>query len=370
MRVRTAIAEPGPDPRPAGRIPDDMDRLAASLHGRRSRVAEAEHLTDLCRVRTLPELAQTVFPGSEPEGVLGFQRLAVHRLARELSGLVAYLSGPPARLLHWALVRFQIEDLKVLIRTRLSKSPQSDGHEYLVPLPKEVALDAQGLSAAESLDDFVRLAPKGLLRESLRRTIEIYGDHPRPFFFEAVLDHDYFQGLLANVEGLPWEDREVVKPMFRQEVDIFHLMLVVRGKFHYGLTLEALLPLHVPGARVTRAVFAEMLHDQDIRTSAGRATEFVFDVLPFEGGPNHPSPAVAVDAAGIERLAWTRFARLANLAFRQGHVGLGAVVGYAGIRRVEVANLVTLSEGIRKGMPAEAIRARMITYRGGEAFHV
>ncbi len=71
MRVRTAIAEPDSDPRPAGRIPDDMDRLAAVLHGRRSRMAEAERLNALCRMRTLPELAGTIFPGSEAEGVLG-----------------------------------------------------------------------------------------------------------------------------------------------------------------------------------------------------------------------------------------------------------------------------------------------------------
>jgi len=41
-------------------------------------------------------------------------------------------------------------------------------------------------------------------------------------------------------------------------------------------------------------------------------------------------------------------------------MGLGAIVGYAGLRRVEVANLITISEGIRGGMAAEAIRGRLI----------
>ena len=257
MRVRTAIADP--DLASARRIADDLDYLAARLHGRRSRMAEGERLTGLCRIRSLSEFTHTIFPESESQELLDFQRLSVYELTRELSSFLAHMSGPGAGLLNWTLVRFQVENLKVLIRVCLTKSPTADPQEYLVPLPKELALDIQGLAAAESLDDFVRLVPKGLLRESLERALEIYRDHPRPFFFEAALDHGYFQGLLARVEGLSREDREIIKPMVCQEVDIFHLMLVVRGRFHYGLTPEKLLPLHVAGTRIPRALFAAML---------------------------------------------------------------------------------------------------------------
>ena len=69
---------------------------------------------------------------------------------------------------------------------------------------------------------------------------------------------------------------------------------------------------------------------------------------------------VRIDMAGFEALAWNRFLRLANRAFRHGHISLGAVVGYTGIRRVEVANLITLSEGLRLGLPAERIRGRLV----------
>jgi vacuolar-type H+-ATPase subunit C/Vma6 len=265
------------------------------------------------------------------------------------------------------LVRFQVENLKVLIRTRSSKG---DATGYLVPLPNELALDVQGLSAAESLDDFIRLTPPGLLRKGMQKTIELCGDHPRPFFFEAVLDRDYLRELLARVEKLPGRDREIVKPVARQEADVFHLMLVVRGRFHYGLTRETLLPLRVPGARITGNLFAEMLNDQDLRTVVGRVAELVLDRDPFDTGMSDRATAPAVDVAALEHLAWRRFLRLANSAFRRSHMGLAAVVAYVAIRRVEVANLVTLSEGLRKGMPAEAIRARMVTYRDGEVAHV
>ena len=361
MRVQTTIADSGTTTLvigPKQRIANDLDYLAARLHARRSRMAEAERLDSLCHIRSLPEYFRTIFPESEFKGVLDFQRLLVYELIDELSSFRAYMSGPGADLLDWTLVRFQAENLKVLIRTCLTKAPTEELYGHLVSLPKELALNTQGLAAAESPEDFVRLVPKGLLRENLEKALKNYRDYPRPFFFEAALDRGYFQGLVARTEGLSREDQEIIKPMVYQEVDIFHLMLVARGKFHYSLTPEMLRPLHVAGTRIPRAIFAAMLNDPDLYTSVGRVAERVLDAAPFEHGPNDGS--MAVDASALEGLAWKRFFRLANRAFRQSHMGLGAIMGYVGLRRVEVANLITISEGIRNGMAAETIRGRLI----------
>ena len=340
------------------RIANDLDYLAARLHARRSRMAESERLDGLCRIRSLQEFCLTIFPKSEFTGVLDFQRLLVSELIGELSGLSAHMSGPGADLIDWTLVRFQVENLKVLIRACLTKAPIDELYEYLVPLPGELALDSQGLAKATSPEDFVRLVPKGLPRESLKKALEIYHDYSRPFFFEAALDRGYFQGLVARTERLSPEDREIVGPMVYQEVDIFHLMLVTRGKFHYGLTPEMLQPLHIAGTRITRALFDAMLNDPDLYTSVGRVAERVFDAAFYKHGPSDGS--MVVDASALEGLAWKRFFRLANLAFRQSHMGLGTIMGYVGLRRVETANLITISEGIRSGMAAETIRGRLI----------
>jgi vacuolar-type H+-ATPase subunit C/Vma6 len=351
---------PGPAPTIAStrRIANDLDYLAARLHARRSRMAETERLDGLCRIRSLPEFYLTIFPESEFTGNLDFQRRLVYELIGELSGLSAHMSGPGADLMDWALVRFQVENLKVLIRACLTKAPLEDVYGYLVPLPRELALDNQGLAKAASLEDFFLLVPKGLPRESLKKALEIYHDYSRPFFFEAALDRGYFQGLVARTERLSQEDREIVQPMVCQEADIFHLMLVARGKFHYSLTQEMLLPLHVTETRITPALFAVMLNDQDLYTSVGRVAERVFDKAFDKHGPNDGS--MVVDASTLEGLAWNRFFRLANLAFRQSHMGLGTIMGYVGLRRVETANLITISEGIRSNMAAETIRGRLI----------
>ena len=58
------------------------------------------------------------------------------------------------------------------------------------------------------------------------------------------------------------------------------------------------------------------------------------------------------------------------VAFTVMGLGLNFVVGYAGLRRVEVANLITLSEGIRTGVAADAIRPRLMPRTDLESAHV
>jgi len=269
-------------------------------------------------------------------------------------------------LFEWLLIRFQAENLKVLLRSCLAKIPFEDCQGSLLELPRDLALDTRSLTAAGSLHAFVQLLPRGAFRESLARAA--LHDAPQPFFSEVALDRTYFQELIARTRQLSGEDREAAAALAQQEADTFHLMLVVRGRFHHGLTPGELLPLHVGGTRIPRARFADMLADTDLHAAMTRAVGRALDELPPERGTGEV--ATAPDAAAIEALAWKRFARLANRTFRQGHVGLDAVVGYVGLRRAEVANLITLSEGLRLGVAADMLLARMIPRAGMEVGHV
>jgi vacuolar-type H+-ATPase subunit C/Vma6 len=188
------------------------------------------------------------------------------------------------------------------------------------------------------------------------------------FFLEAALDRGYFQELLARTERISEADKELIKPLVVQEVDTFHLMLATRGTFHYRLSPELVAPLHIRWTGIPSERFSAMLAAPDIITAARFAVGRVIDALPLEQKSSESS--IAVDPAMLEALAWKRFLRLSNRAFRRSHMGLGAVVGYVGLRRVEVANLISLSEGVRTGMGADAIRKRLIPRTDLETVYV
>lgn len=273
------------------RHPQDLDYLAARIHGRRSLIAEAERLEALCRLRSLDELARAVLPAGEPMETLEFQRRMAMEWLEEMKELACGLSPPRARMLEALSERLEVEDQKRLIRGREGNS----------------------------------------------------------FIQECALDRDYFQGLLSAMRGLDGTDRARIRALIHHEVDHFHLMLVVRGHFFHGLGAEVLLPWHIEGTGITRGIFMSMLTAADLRQAATLALHLALDTLPSEG----------LEAAMLETLAWSRFLHLARRTFRQGSMEFGALVGYAALRRVEVANLITLSEGIRLGVASDALRARM-----------
>jgi vacuolar-type H+-ATPase subunit C/Vma6 len=337
----------------------DLDYLAARLHARRSRMAEGARLDALCNIRTIFELSHAVRLDTEPQSATEFQRQLLQNLIQELAGCARHVGGAGGEVFAWILARFQVENMKTLVCGLMNNISPEVLQEHLAPLPEGLALDVQGLATAKSLQDFVGLLPPGTPRQRLGEMVAVQRERPQPFFLEAALDCGYFQELLAKTRRLSGEDQAVVRPLVLQEANFFQFMLAVRGRFHFELPAGLLLALRLPG--ICDAWFKNLLAAPDLPAAAKSSVGIVIDELPEDR---------AAGETVLEALAWKRFLRLANGAFRRSHMGLGAVIGYAGLRRVETANLITLSEGIRTGMTAEAMRARMIPRTDLEAAYV
>ena len=334
---------------------NDLDYLATRLHARRSRMAEKERLGELCRARSVPELGRAIFPSTEISVTADFQRRLVRDLATEISDCLKHLDSENQEFIAWLLARFQIENAKILLRGFLARTSLETAQSHLVPLPTGLALNATALLAAKSLEEFIALLPSGSPRNRLRAVVTSQRESPSAFILEAALDAGYFQELLARNSRLRSGEPEIIKPLISQEANLFQFLLLVRGKFHFGLTAETLMPLLV--SRRAGGWLHAVLSAPDIPSAAKSVVGIVIDALP---AASRTSERATVEISDIEALAWQRYLRLANLTFRRSHMGIGAVAGYFGVRRMEIANLITLSEGIRLGLGETETRARLL----------
>ncbi|MBE3069809.1 MAG: V-type ATPase subunit, partial [Planctomycetes bacterium] len=278
------------------RTPTDLDFLAANIHGRRSRLAEAARLDALVRLRSLPELARALVPEGPFLTAVELQRALVAGLLRELGRIASQAAGASGDLLDWLRVRFQVEDLKVLVRGFAAHLAPDELQPHLIGLPEDLALDAEALAAAESIEAFAAAVPQGPLRDGLARAVPLYNRLPRPFFPEAGLDCGYLGELVARAGRLGGIAGESILEIARQEANTFHLMLVVRGRFSYGLKPEMLLPFRVPGSHVAGDAFGRMVAAEDLAAVASQAVGLAIDAP--------PSRAEALDAAALESAAW------------------------------------------------------------------
>ncbi len=344
---------------------NDLDYLATRLHARRSRMAEKERLNELCRARSVPELCRAIFPDSEFAVAANFQRRLLQELANEIAACLKLLDAEDQEFIAWLLARFQIENAKVLLRGFLNRAPLELLQPHLVQLPVGFVLDAAALLAAKSLDEFVGLLPPGSPRSRLHAVMANQREMPSAFILEAALDAGYFQELLVRNHQLRSGEPEMIKPMISQEANLFQFLLVVRGKFNFGLTVETLMPLLV--SRQAGEWLHAVLSAPDILSAAKGLVGIVIDALP---ATSQSADRTTVEISDIEAFAWQRYLRLANLTFRRSHMGVGAVAGYFGVRRMEIANLITLSEGIRLGLSEPDARARLLPRTDLEVAHV
>lgn len=343
---------------------DNLTYLATKLHARRSRMQEGKRLETLCHIRTLPELGRAIGLDADYQAPADFQRRLAADLIHELAGYAKHLDEAGSGLFSCLLLRFEVENVKVILRGLINKVPHGELRSHLVPTSDSRSLDMEKLMNAGSLEDFAALLPSRPPYRRMRKAILTERQHPVPFFLETALDNDYFEGLLLSTRALSEEDMAAIRPLILQEANLFQLMLVIRGKFLYRLPPESLLSLGVAGASETW--FTNLVAAPDMLTAAKHSVGIVLDELPAGHGASGDTP----DPAVLDALAWKRYARLANMAFRRGCIGLGAVIGYAGLRRVEVANLITLSEGIRMGVTNGELRRQLIPQMNLEAIHV
>lgn len=322
-----------------GHAHTDLTFLAARLHGRRSRMAEAQKLDELCGLQNVAELSRRVLGGIELAEAPSLQKELTRRLVVEVLELRDTSQGPLRALLDWELLRFVAANLKVLLRGLLNHVGREQIADHLIDVPGLLPSTGELIAAARSVRELSDRVPQAAFKAPLSRALRTGADLAHPFVFEAALDQAWLQGMLERAEALSSGDAELVREVVAQEARIFHLMLVLRGSAQQGLDAAALLPWRVDLGPAERRWFAAAV----------------------------TAPRSVPDASHAESLAWSRFLRLANRAFRRSPMGEAAVAGYAAIRRIELANLITVSEGIRAHMPAQQLRSRLIPRGVGHA---
>jgi len=346
----------------------NLDFLAANVHGRRSRMVEGDRLERLLRLRTVPDLARALVPeaGEVVRGV-DLERRLVLRLAEDLTALASMAGGlRGGALLGWLPMRLQVENLKVLARGMVRRLPAEAVRPHLVPVPGLPLPEPEAAVRAEGLEGFSALVPQEPLREGLARAEALWRETGAPLAIEAGLDAGYLAELLRRADAVP--DRAHVRAVVEQEAAGFELMLAVRGRFVHGLKAEVLRPLAVRPAGME-----PLLRAADPAEAARAALGRVIDRPPrtvpgTARGRREPegsaAPAGGVDLADLEALVWDRYWRVAAGVFRRSHMGLGAVVAYAALRRVELANLIRVVEAARLGLDAAAVRPHLVPRAG------
>ncbi|MFZ5484627.1 MAG: V0D/AC39 family V-type ATPase subunit [Pseudomonadota bacterium] len=273
----------------------------------------------------------------------------VARLLEEARVALRVLAGAErAFLLYW-IERFEISNVKSLIRAKLAGEPAAATARRLLDLGPFARLDAEALMRAEDVSELIRRLEQGVYAEIVRNARQAFEDSRDPFILDATLDRAYYDGLIRRAREFDPALSSGFGRLMGALVDRIALVWLLRYRFNYGLPpaqVHYLLP--GPGERLAPA---RVRHLVALETPAA-----VLAALPDDWATLTAGATEVPDLAARLERAWLAQARRL-LAARAP--AFARALAYLILREQGLRDVRALLRGRRLGLPVADIRGAL-----------
>jgi V/A-type H+-transporting ATPase subunit C len=285
-----------------------------------------------------------VAPG-ELNGAELEHRLIAH-LLNEAEDLIRPLTGVRRDLLtHW-LRRFEISNLKAIIRGKLARQTNAYIREQLLDLGPASRLPTEELLGTEDAAELLRRLEPTPYGDIARQARAIYEEHQDLFAVEAAIDRSYFAALDKRLNNLTPEDRRDMRPLFGAIIDQINLVWLLRYRFVYGLAPPHAYFLLSPGGY--RAGSRELLE----LVKLGGLQDALRRIAALIGEATSEAPTLRQMEARLEALA----TRTAHYVLTHTTFNLARAVAYLWLREKQLLRIHAALKGQMLKLSSATIR--------------
>ena len=156
-------------------------------------------------------------------------------------------------LLNWSR-KFELYNLKTLIRGKLNGLDIETIRDDLYDLPESIRLPHELLLGAESVSEMLRLLESGAFASIARQARQVYEELNEPFSLDAAIDRLYYAGLRKSVEQSHLRDQAGLRHLVACLIDRQNILWLLRYRFAYGFAPSKAYYLLIPaGGGIGRA---------------------------------------------------------------------------------------------------------------------
>ena len=329
----------------------------AYLHGRVSALAErlvppwemdqlaeqtGEQLAASFQTAGLSEFKPADLPGPQ---VLEQALMSV--LVREAIVLIRPLTGAPRDLLtHW-MRRFELINLKTIIRAKVTGDAAETTRAELADLGPLSALPVEELIHTEDVAELLRRLERTAYADMARQARALYEDQHDIFTMEAALDRQFYAGLAKRANGLSSDDQIYLRPLVGGLIDQINLVWLVRYRFTFGLSPPHAYYLLVPaGHHLNSRQLLELVQQESFSQVVQALPEPLKDLL-----------AEATTISGMDAILDRETARAAWFVLRQTTFNVGRALAYLLLREKQLLRFHVAVRGQQLQLEPEVIRA-------------
>ena len=306
-------------------IPDFVDRLAETPYGRISLEGEER----------IPIALERIFYEKFLERVLKIVNLTPQKIGEFLQS--------------YYYLRFEILNLKRILRGKFSGQPNEEIKESLVPIQSYLVRDYQPLIEAASVEEVVEQL-KGTPYAPLTSELTYFKENEALWRLELALNHIFAKSIFKAVQALPKRDRRLVHRIVEFEADVENFLIAVKQRSS-GATDMNLAEMFPATYGIGLDKIKEVAEGKDLKTIIDGLSESYSDVL---------SPIYGGDVALIRTRMRRNKYETANSARAANEFGFNVIMAYLVYSEIEKDNLVGLGWGKTQGLSSENLMKYVI----------
>jgi V/A-type H+-transporting ATPase subunit C len=323
----------------AGRLwPDDaLDALIEASGG-----VVAETLVE----RGLPQLAagyDRTAGGPDPRSL---ELRIIAQILDETRVLIRPQSGEARTFLTFWTARFEISNVKTLLRSKMTDERPAAVLARLIPMGTFGRLDNQDLAHAEDVDELLRRLETGPYAGIVRRARRAFEQSHDPFSLDAALDRGYYEGLVQRARPLEQTVGEPFRTLMANMIDRINLVWLLRYRFNYGL----------PPAEVYYLLVASHYSLSGARLRELAAQDSLEAVLAALPNAWQTRMAGVTDVAGVFARMEHAAAEQALRVLRARAPGIARAFAYLILRERDLRAVRAVLRGRHLGLPDDDIR--------------
>ncbi|MGB1111334.1 MAG: V-type ATPase subunit [Gammaproteobacteria bacterium] len=202
---------------------------------------------------------------SREAGLMWLEQSLMQTWLNELSALLRPLKGGARDfLVQWAR-RYELLNLKALIRGKIGGMSRAEIESSLFDLPGFLTLDHPALLNTDDVMEMLRRLQNTPYRRLGRFAMSRFEERQDPFVLEATLDQQFYGELADRVGRLESIDQAPMRELVGHVLDRHNLVLGLRYRFNYGLQPSEVIYLSIRGGwHLGRDRLREVMNGQSL----------------------------------------------------------------------------------------------------------
>jgi len=185
--------------------------------------------------RGLPQLAMGFVNPADRQDARSLEQRIIAQILDETRVILRPLSGSARSFLTFWTARFEISNVKTLLRSKMSDERPAAVLARLIPMGAFGRLDNQDLAHAEDVGELLRRLEAGPYAGIVRHARRAFEQSHDPFSLDAALDRAYYEGLTVRAQPLEETVGAPFRGLMAQLIDRINLVWLLRYRFNYKL---------------------------------------------------------------------------------------------------------------------------------------